>query len=251
MKHEELVTGLKRLHLAAIAREYAAIAINCESTKRTYEQYLASLVAIEMQQRDRTRIARVIKEAKFPVPKRIDTYDYAGRSGITAQQVNRLATGEFVRNGGNIVLYGSFGVGKTHMAIGIGTALCEHGYKCMFASTQSTITQLLEAQKTLTLASLYRKWDKCDVIILDELGYTPQSLDGANLFFELISQRYERKSLIITTNLPYSEWDKVFLNATTTAAAVDRIIHNCETFNIQGPSYRAEAAKKKATKNLN
>lgn len=251
MKHEELLAGLKRLNLATISQEYAQVARQCEEAKRTYEQYLAALVTLEVSHRNRNRIERLTKEAHFPVRKEIATYDFAGRTGITAQQVNRLASGEFFRQGGNVVLYGTFGVGKTHLAIGLGLALCEAGLRCLFSSTQGIITALCEAQKTLTLASAYRRLEKYDVLILDELGYTPQSSDGANLFFELISQRYERKSLIITTNLPYSEWEKVFLDRVTTAAAVDRIIHNCETFNIQGPSFRAEVAKKRglATQN--
>lgn len=248
MKHEELLAGLRRLNLSGIGKEYSNLARQCEEAKRTYEQYLATLVTMEIGYRERSRIARLMKEAKFPVFKQLSDYDYSGRTGITEQQVNRLATGEFVRSGGNVVLFGSFGVGKSHLATGLGVALCNAGLKCLFSSTQGVITSLVEAQKTLTLATLYRKLERFDVLILDELGYTPQSKDGADLFFQLISQRYERKSLIITTNLPYSEWDKVFLNPITTAAAVDRIIHNCETYNIKGPSYRAEQAMKKIQK---
>jgi len=245
MNREELLSGLKRLNLTRMTKEYSDLARQCEEAKRTYEQYLATLVTLEVQYRDRSRIERLVKEAKFPVTKLLENYDYSCRTGVTAQHINRLASGAFVREGGNVVLYGSFGVGKSHLAIGLGIALCEAGFRCMFSSTQGIITALEEAQKTLTLAALYRKLERYDVLILDELGYTPQSKEGADLFFQLISQRYERKSLVITTNLPYSEWDKVFLNAVTTAAAVDRIIHNCETLNIQGSSYRAEQAKKK------
>jgi len=220
----------------------------CEEARRTYEQYLAALTQTEITHRKRVKVNRLIREAKFPILKTLDTYDYTHITGVTPQQINRLAGGDFVKSAANIVFYGDFGVGKSHLATGIAVALCEIGIKCLFSSTQSMITSLEEAQKTLTLASLFKKLDRFDVIVLDELGYTPQSKDGADLFFQLISQRYERKSLIITTNLPYSSWDSVFLNSTTTAAAVDRIIHNCETFNIHGVSYRAEAAKKRQAK---
>jgi len=248
MKHEELVHSLKSLHLTAISRDYANLARQCEEARRTYEQYLAALTQTEITHRKRVKVNRLIREAKFPILKTLDTYDYTHITGVTPQQINRLAGGDFVKSAANIVFYGDFGVGKSHLATGIAVALCEIGIKCLFSSTQSMITSLEEAQKTLTLASLFKKLDRFDVIVLDELGYTPQSKDGADLFFQLISQRYERKSLIITTNLPYSSWDSVFLNSTTTAAAVDRIIHNCETFNIHGVSYRAEAAKKRQAK---
>ena len=108
------------------------------------------------------------------------------------------------------------------------------------------IEKLLEAKTGLTLVSLWTRLDRYDLIVCDELGYIPQTKEGADLFFQFISQRYERKSLLITTNLTYSEWDKIFLNPITTAAAVDRIIHNCETFNIKGPSWRAETAKNRS-----
>jgi DNA replication protein DnaC len=246
VKHEELISNLKRLHLMAMAREYAAMARQCEQGKRTYEQYLAAMVALEIQEKGRQKVARLLKEAKLPHDKRLETYDFRCRTGITEQQVRRLGDGDFVRQGGNVVFYGSFGVGKSHLGMALTRMICEAGWRCYFTSSQALINDLLVAQKNLTLASLFRRLDRFDVITLDELGYTPQSKDGADLFFQLISQRYERKSLIITTNLTYSEWDQVFLNPVTTAAAVDRVIHNCETFNIKGPSWRAEAAKRRA-----
>ena len=136
------------------------------------------------------------------------------------------------------------GVGKSHLAEALTRELCQLGYRCLYTSVSSVIAELTLAQKNLTLTQYFKKLDRYDLITLDELGFTPESKDGADLFFQLISQRYERKSIIITTNLTYSEWNKVFLNPITTAAAVDRIIHHCETFNIQGDSGRTEEAEK-------
>jgi DNA replication protein DnaC len=245
VKHEELALLLAKLKLFEMRRSYQELARVAEKENRTYEQFFASLVKTEAEGRQTKCVERFLAKAKIPTDKQLDTYDFRYRTGISQQQMRRLADGDFVREGGNVVFYGSFGVGKSHLAMGLMRALCEKGYRCLFKSTHSLITDLIEAKNSLSLTSLFRRLDRFDVICCDELGFLPQSKDGADLFFELISQRYERKSLIITTNLTYSEWDKVFLNPITTAAAVDRIIHHCETFNILGPSWRAETAAKK------
>jgi len=251
MKHEELISGLKTLHLNDMASQYVEISRISEKDKRTYEQYLAKLVQIELAAKHRLKVERLTREAKIPLYKSQDTYNFDLRTGITAKEINRLATGDFVRQAANVVFYGSFGVGKTHLAIALAGKLCEAGFKCLYSTTHGLINQLITAKRDLALASLFKRLDKFDLIVCDELGYVPHDQDGADLFFQLISQRNERKSLLITTNLTYSEWDKVFLNLRTTAAAVDRVIHNCETFNIEGPSWREIIAKKRlATKEL-
>ena len=138
------------------------------------------------------------------------------------------------------------GWGKTHLAIALTRQLCELGFKCYFSSVHELINQLVSAKRELTLTSLSNRLDKFDLIVCDELGYVAHERDGADLFFQLIAQRSERKSMLITTNLTFSEWEQVFLDPRTTAAAVDRVIPNCETFNISGEeSYRAYLAKKK------
>lgn len=243
MKHEELISGLKQLRLNEIAVEYVEISKIAEKEKRTYEQYLSRLVQMELAAKQRQKVARLIKDAKMPIPKQLESYNFEVREGITAKQFNRLATGAFVKDAGNVVFYGSFGVGKTHLATALIEKLSEAGFKCLFSSTHGLIAQLLVAKRDLALASTFKRLDKFDLIVCDELGYVPHDQDGADLFFQLISQRNERKSMLITTNLTYSEWDQVFLNLKTTAAAVDRIIHNCETFNIGGDTWRARTAK--------
>src|SRR4051812_29286042 len=210
MKHEELISSLKHLHLHEMAREYIEISKLAEKDKKTYEQYLAKLVEIELQAKHRLKVNRLIKEAKIPLYKGLENYNFDARTGITAKQVARLAEGEFVRQAANVVFYGSFGVGKTHLAIALTGKLCEAGFKCLYSSTHGLIAQLLLAKRDLTLASLFKRLDRYDLIVCDELGYVPHDQDGADLFFQLISQRSERKSLLITTNLTYSEWELVF-----------------------------------------
>jgi DNA replication protein DnaC len=228
-------------------REYAELARIAGRDNKTYEQYLSLLVEKELTSRQEAKIKRLLKEARLPFIKDLESYDYSGVKGITAREVNRLATGEFLRKAQNVVFYGTFGVGKTHLAIALAKALCERKYRCLFIGTSALIEGLLDAKNKLSIAAMWKKLDTYDLIVCDELGYLPQTKEGADLFFQFIAHRYERKSLLITTNLTYSEWDKVFLNATTTAAAVDRIIHRCETFNIASDSWRRKEAIK-ATK---
>lgn len=251
MKHEELILSLGRLHLHAIAAHYVELSKIAEKEKKTYEQYLGKLVEVELSEKNQQKVNRLLKDAKIPLYKSLESFQFEQRTGITAKQFNRLATGQFVRESGNVVFYGSFGVGKTHLAIALAGKLCEAGFRCLFTTTHALIGSLLLAKRDLTLTALFKRLDRYDLIVCDELGYVPHDQDGADLFFQLISQRSERKSMVITTNLTYSEWDQVFLSARTTAAAVDRVIHNCETFNIGGPTWRGMEAKKRlASKEL-
>ncbi len=248
MNHDELTMILKKLRLNAMADQFSELSKQAERSKLTYEQFLGVLAQVEITDKKRTKVERYIKEAKMPNHKVLDGFDFSCRQGITSQQVTRLMTGEWVRKTWNLVFYGGFGVGKSHLAMAIIRALCAQGYRCYFVNTHELINDLIKANSTLTLSSKLKSLDKFDLIVLDELGYTPHGRDGADLFFQFISQRYERKSLLITTNLTYSEWDQVFLNPIMTQAAVDRIIHRCETFNIQGPSWRAEEARTRTRK---
>ena len=252
MKHEELVGSLKSLRLHTIANQYLETARVAEQTKKTYEQYLWLLVQDELSEKHSQKVKRFLKESKMPQFKSLDSYIFKKRTGVTAQQMNRITEGKWLKEAGNIVFYGSFGMGKSHLALAVVRKLCEQGYRCLWTTTHGLIEQMREHKKALTLNALFKKLDRFDLIACDELGYTAACQEGADLFFQFISQRYERKSLIITTNLTYSEWSKVFLNPVTTAAAVDRIIHNCETFNIQGKeSWRTESARLKSKKNEN
>jgi DNA replication protein DnaC len=245
MKHEDLLSGLKKLYLHQMASDYVEASRVAEKEKKTYEQYLAKLVEIELHAKHRQKVGRLARAAKMPLAKKIETYNFDMRTGITVQEFKRLATGDFVRENANVVFYGGFGMGKTHLATALIESLCEAGIRCLFTTAHGLINQLVDAKRDLTLTSLLKRLDKFDVIVCDELGYVPHDPCGADLFFQLISQRAERKSTVITTNLTFSEWEQVFINPKTTAAAVDRIIFKCETYNIAGnESFRSAEAKK-------
>ncbi len=245
MNHEKLIENLKTLKLDSISRNFVEAAILAEKKNLTYEGYLSGLIDEELGEKHAIKVKRLIKEASFPVMKTFEEFDFKKRTGITEKQFIRLTTGDFLREATNIVFFGDFSVGKSHLATVLAYKLCEKGFRCLFTPTNTLIEKMIVAKKNSTILNLMKKLDRYDLIVCDELGYIPQEPVGADLFFQLISQRSERKSLAITTNLTYSEWDKIFLNPLTTSAAVERIIANCETYNIKGPSHRKEMAKKK------
>lgn len=251
MTHDELLSNLKRLNLPAMAEIYIEASRAAEKAKHTYEQYLAGLAVHELSHKAEQRIKRLTRDANLPLEKRLDGYDFANRTGIGPAEFKRLAQGDFVREASNVVFYGDFGVGKTHLAIALVHELVKKNIRCYFTSTHTLIEQMLEAKRNLTLLQLFKKLDRFDLLICDELGYIAQTQDGADLFFQLISQRTERKSFLITTNLTYSQWDKVLVNPLNTAAAIERIVHRCETFNIGGPGHRIEEAKKRQVRKQN
>lgn len=242
MNHQELTEGLKDLRLTTMCEQFVEIATLASQKNMTYEKYLGLLVKAELDTKQKRRVDGLIKKATLPLTKSISNFDFNRLSGITAREFSKLAEGNFLQVPNNIVFYGGFGVGKTHLAIALVRALCERGYKCYFSTLSSLIQKLIDARLENKLSDLNKKLDKYDLIVCDELGYLAQTQDGADLFFQLISQRYERKSILITTNLTYSEWDKVFLNPLNTAVAVERIVHNCLTYNIKAPSKRKEEA---------
>ena len=169
MKLDELIEGLKRLRLNAMARDFAVISTESEKLNRSYEQHLAALVEYELTDKNFLRREKLIKEAKIPLVKLVCDFDYSKRKGISPAEVSRLCTGDFLKNGTNIVFYGSFGVGKSHLAMAIARELCQRDYRCLFTSTAALINDLCVAQSNLTLSALFRKFERYDLIILDEL----------------------------------------------------------------------------------
>ncbi len=236
--YTELNQILKDFRLSGIANNFIEIAKKSEQEKYTYEQYLSLLVEKEISTRKLNKTKRLLTSAKIPIIKHIDDVNFSLVEGFSKRQWDELATGEFIRQKTNLVLFGSFGVGKTHLATSLLIHLCQQGISCLFTTTHKIIQEMLISQEKLLLNQFFKKLDKYDVILFDELGYVPQSEEGGNLFFQLISDRAERKSIIITTNLTFSEWDKVFANKLSTAAAIERVIHKSKVYNIKGPSKR-------------
>jgi DNA replication protein DnaC len=242
MTQTQLTETLKKLKLTTIVANFQEIARRSQEKNQTYEQFLWELVQWEAKARHENRVNLLLKQAKAPIQKTLSSFNFTARQGITQGDIEELAKGDWVRKGHNTVLFGGFGVGKTHLALGILRALCQEGFHCYFSSVAQLMNMLVEEKRNLGLSKLERKLDKFDLIVCDELGYVSASPEGAELFFQLIAQRYERKSLLITTNLAFSQWDNVFQKTLMTQAALDRVLHHCKTFNINGHSQRAQDA---------
>lgn len=243
--HVLLEHYLKTLKLSAIARDYQSVAADCLKKKTGYAQYLQLLCEREILTRDERASERRLKAAKFPVLKTVEGFDFNQQPTISAAQVQELLNGEFTARSENVIFLGESGTGKTHLATALGFALCSQGMKVRFWSAAGLVTALLEGRESGGLQKLSAQISRLDLLILDEVGYVPFSKAGAELLFEVLSNCYERLSIIVTTNLPFAEWSQVFGNERMTGAMLDRLTHHCHIFNISGESYRLREAKKR------
>ena len=188
---------------------------------------------------------RHLKESNLPAGKYLDNYDFTALEGIDKGQVWHLANHrEWVKTGDNILLFGASGLGKTHLAAGLGYKLIEHGQRVKFMSANLLVQQLQQAKEELKLSEALMKLDKYSVLILDDIGYVQKTSEETSVLFELIAHRYERYSLIITSNQSFEEWDELFDNTVMTVAAIDRLIHHAKILQCQGESYRRKEAQR-------
>lgn len=229
---------LSHLRLSAVAKHYEQMARQAAETGQPYPEYLLSLLEQEVSQREANRRKRLIRQAKFPILYTLDTYDFSLMPSLSKQKVLQLARGQFILNRENVVLVGEIGTGKTHLATALGYAACEWGYKVRFFTAASLIAHLLEAQEQNQLSRLERSLSKQHLIIIDELGFVPFSQQGAQTLFTFISQRYQRGSVLITTNLPFAEWTQVFQDQRLLGALLDRLTHQCHILEFAGESHR-------------
>jgi DNA replication protein DnaC len=240
-----LVADLKTLFLSTVTSHWQRVAQEAVRKRQPHAEYLADLVGLEVARRRERRIQRRIREAHFPVLKTLDGFDFAAQSELDRDEVLELAGGAFVKEAGNIVIIGGVGTGKTHLAIGLGLACCQHEYRVRFTTAAELANTLVEAKQEGRLSRKLVQMARYDVVILDELGYVPFDKVGADLLFGFITKVYERRSLVVTTNLPFARWSDVFLDATAAAAVIDRVVHHAMVLKTEGDSYRLKAAKKK------
>ena len=244
-----LDSNLKNLKLPTILKEYSEVAHASLELKHTYEQFLLSVAKREVDQRFNKKIKYLLHRAKFPNVKTIDDYDFK-QIDIAKEAIIQLCHGNFLSDFTNVVFFGTPGSGKTHLAMAIGRELCLKGKKVLFHTGCSLIQELVKAKNSLTLTNFFKKMMGYDLVIIDELGYIPFDKTEGDLLFQFISNRYERKSVMITTNLAFSEWDILFKDKMLASAAIDRIVHHSQVFKFEKKtSYRAEAAKKKLIMN--
>jgi DNA replication protein DnaC len=218
---------LKKLKLPTILREYDKQARLCAVEGRDHIQFLARLIELELIDRERRMIDRRIKAARFPTTKSLDK-----------MQVLELARCEWIDRCENVIALGPSGTGKTHVALGLGLAACQKGMAVRFTTAAAIVHELMEARDERQLLRLQKQLVKQKLLIIDELGFVPLSKTGAELLFELISQRYERGSILITSNLPFDEWTETFGSERLTGALLDRLTHHVSILEMNGDSYR-------------
>jgi len=229
---------LKRLRLPAIGRHYQELARQAAQGNLPYEAFLLALVEIEAQQREENAHQKRLRMARFPVLKSLDQFDFTALPALNKARVLDLAQGSYLDKQENLILMGNSGTGKTHLATALGLLACQQGRKVRFFTAAGLINLLTEAQAGLRLSQLERNLAQMDLLIIDEIGYVPFSEKGAQLFFQVAAQSYERQSLIMTTNLDFSQWPQVFGSEQLTGALLDRLTHHAHILSMNGESFR-------------
>ncbi|WP_110927700.1 IS21-like element helper ATPase IstB [Bacillus massiliglaciei] len=229
---------VKQLRMPTIGRQYRSLAREAEERNLSYEEYLLALLETELETREENQRQRRLKQAAFPVQKTLDTYDFSLMPSLNRNRFITMAKGEFVDKKENLIFLGNSGTGKTHLAIALGVEMIQNGYKTKFITASALVEELLMANEEHKLGAFEKKWLKFDLIIVDELGYVPFSKIGAELLFQFFSSRYERASVIVTTNLEFSEWTNIFGDDKMTAALLDRLTHRSHIHLLNGESYR-------------
>jgi DNA replication protein DnaC len=247
--HLLLRSNLKQLKLPTMQAEFQKLAREAADAGEGHERYLLRLSELEVAARSANALQARIRSADFPVHKDFDTFDFAAVPGLNKLKVLEMARGEWIAEKTNACLIGSPGTGKTHLAVALGLAACRQGKRVRFVTAASLVTQLEEAQKQYQLERALRQLDRVELLVCDELGYLSFSRAGAELLFQVFAERYERRSLLVTSNLAFSEWGQVFQGERMTAALLDRLTHRCQIFEMNGESYRfRESMKAKKSK---
>ena len=236
---------LKELRLSAIAKDWEVIAQKAVSEQWEPELFLAELCELEANHRHESRLKRLLKESKLPVGKQLHQYNFDEIEGVTSLQIKqKVSQIDWLRQGHNILLFGASGLGKTHLACAIGYSLLEKSVRVKFSTSTAIVQELQRAKETLGLTDALKRLDKYELLILDDIGYVKKNDSESQVLFELIAHRYERGSLLITSNQAFSEWDSIFGDNMMTVAAIDRLVHHSDIYQIQGESYRKKQAMK-------
>ena len=241
---EELLRCLKELHLPTVRACYAELAESARREQLSYQAYLLEVVQRECQLRRQHRMERLLRESRLPVDKSLGAFDLKRLPGKVAAVVRTLLDGSFVERKENVLVFGNPGAGKSHLLCAIGQELVRAGRRVYFSSTNLLVQELLLAKRELRLPKAIKRLSGYAALILDDLGYVQQDRQEMEVLFTLLAERYERGSVLITSNLPFSKWELIFKDAMTTAAAIDRLVHHSVILELNLPSYREEQAKK-------
>ena len=233
---------LKELKLPSFLREYGKMASQCAAEGVDHSQYLLRLAELELIDRHQRMVERRIRAARFPAVKSLDTFDFPAIPSVNKALVMELARCEYIQRRENVIAALNSGAGKTHVALGLGLAACHRGMPVGFTAA-ALFHELMEARDERRLLNLQRQLSRLNLLIIDELGFVPLSPTGAELLFEVFSQRYERGSILVTTNLPFDEWTEVFGSERLTGALLDCLTHHVHILEMNGDSYRLKRSR--------
>jgi len=249
---------LKELKLANILQHYPALVRQAKESGTSYEEFLLSLTEIELRVRADNRLKRRIKEARFPLLKTLEDFNFDDAPDLDRRLVRELVSGDYLKQHRNIIFLGKTGTGKTHLSTGLGVEACRQGVRTRFITGCALANELIESRTEKALSRLISKYARYELLILDELGYVPFSKEGAELLFQVLAERHEKASVIITSNLGFADWTQVFGEARLTAALLDRLTHKAqiipctwesfrlkETLRCRDASFRAKEGKKR------
>ena len=236
---------LKQLRLPTMLREFPKLSEQCAKEGATFEQFLLRLVEQEMMDRERRATERRIKAARFPVTKSLETYDFPAIPSLNKKLVVELARCELIGRKENLLALGNRGTGKTHIALALGLAACQKGFRVRFTTAASLAHELIEAKDERRLMRFQKMLSSFELLIVDELGFVPLSKSGAELLFEVFSRRYERSATLVTSNLPFNEWTEAFGSERLTGALLDRLTHHVHILEMNGESYRLKDSKRR------
>lgn len=236
----------RALRLPTVGREYESAARRASNDGWAYEDYLRELLEAEVRTRNENAARRLLRQARFPDTKTLDQLDWEYLQGVHRPKIQELASCRFVEEKHDVVIAGPIGTGKTHLAIALGVEAARRRIPVVFHKAAELVRDLMEARDERTLGRMHRRFQKVPLLIVDELGFVPFKRDGGELLFNLLADRYERRSTIVTTNLAFSEWVQVFGDEKLTTALLDRLAHHAHILTTQGKSFRARRSKEKA-----
>ncbi len=244
----ELRANLKALKLSTMARNLEALFRQARESGIDYEEFLLELTTAELQARGESRLARRIREAKFPLLKPMETFDLNAVPELDIRLFRDLAGSGYVHEKRNVIFLGRSGAGKTHMATALGLEACGNNFRTRFVTCYGLVNELIEARQERTLQRLLQRYSRYDLLILDELGYIPFSKEGSELLFQVLAERHEKGSVMITTNLGFADWTQVFGDPVMTGALLDRLTHKAHIINCNWDSYRLKQSLKEKRK---
>jgi len=236
---------LKVLRLPGVLLHYRDLADQATEKKLHYDEYLTLLMETEVKRKQEASARTKITTSRFPYVKTIEQFDFSFQPSLNEKEIARFGSLTFIEEKGNVILLGPPGVGKTHLAVGLGVKACMAGCRVLFLTAQKLLEELTIAKRDGSLMAKILAYGKLHLLIIDEMGYMPISRDQANLLFQLISMRYEKGSIILTSNYNFDEWGKIFEDTVAASAIIDRLVHHANIFYINGSSYRLKDKLKK------